>query len=275
MKRWNPRLPSMQFLSVAGRELRVAARKPASFQLRIFTSTIALLMAGFTLWFVTLFGSKPISGEQLFTTLSRLTFIFACLAGPALTADCVNEEWNNGTLGLLFLTNLPGISISLGKLTGQGLLALYSIVSIVPVMALPALLGGTDAASLAKTALVLFVTLILSLIIGMFSSTVCRKPWMAAAMALFVVGIFVAGIPLAALVLRLNQRLSWSIRFEVLELLSPSYSLSMASPTAAMLTSNHLWLALGLQMSIALSLFALITFLLPRVWKEGKSGRKA
>ena len=164
----SPRFPSIQFLSIAERELRVAARKPATSKLRIGTSFFALLVAGFGLWFVTLFGSRPVSGEQLFFTLSRITFICACLAGPALTADCVNEERNNGTLGLLFLTNLPAISISLGKLVGHGLLALYSIVSIVPVMALPALLGGADAESLAKTALVLFVTLILSLVMGMF-----------------------------------------------------------------------------------------------------------
>jgi len=192
--------------------------------------------------------------------------------GPALTADCVNEERNNGTLGLLFLTNLHGLSISLGKLIGHGLLALYSIVSIVPVMALPVLLGGTDAESLAKTALVLLVTLTLSLIMGMFASTVCRKAWMAAAVALVVLAVLVLGIPLAAIILRLNQRTDWAAG---LELISPSYSLSMASPSAAMLPSNHLWLALGVQMFVALSFFGLITFLLPRVWKEGKSGRKA
>src|SRR5262249_17023612 len=149
------------------------ARKRSSFRVRMLTPLVALFICGFSLWFVTLFGSRPISGEQLFLTLSWVTFVCACAAGPALTADCVNEERNNGTLGLLFLTNLDGISISLGKLAGHGLLALYSIVAIVPVMALPALLGGTDAESLARTALVLFVTLILSLIVGMFASTVC------------------------------------------------------------------------------------------------------
>jgi ABC-type transport system involved in multi-copper enzyme maturation permease subunit len=261
----------MQFLSVAGRELRVAARKRSSFKLRIFTSFMALLVAGFSLWFVTLLGSRPISGEQLFTTLSRLTFLCACIVGPALTADCVNEERNNGTLGFLFLTNLPAVSISLGKLTGHGLLALYSIVSIVPVMALPAILGGTDAESLAKTALVLLVTLILSLMTGMFASTVCRKAWVAAALALSLLAVLVLGIPLAAALLRLNQRISWSW----LELFSPSYSLSMASPNAAMLPSNHLWSALGVQALMALSLFALINFFLPRVWKEGKPGGTA
>lgn len=261
----------MQFLSIAGRELRVAARKSASFRLRIFTASIALLVAGFTLWFVTLVGSKPISGEQLFLALSRVAFFCACIAGPALTADCVNEERNDGTLGLLFLTNLPAISISLGKLTSHGLLALYAIVSIVPVMGLPTLLGGAGAISLAHTALVLLVTLILSLAIGMFASTLCRKAWGAAALALFLLAILVLGIPLAAALLRLNRRIDWSW----LELLSPSYSLSMASPSAVMLPSNHLWLALTIQVLMAIAFFGLITFYLPRVWKEGKSSGAA
>ena len=263
----NPRFPSIQFLSVAERELRVAARKPASFRLRIVTSSFALLVAGFGLWFVTLFGSRPVSGEQLFFTLSRVTFICACLAGPALTADCVNEERNNGTLGFLFLTNLPAISISVGKLSGYGLLALYSIVSIVPVMALPAILGGADAASLAKTAMVLFVTLILSLVIGMFASTVCRKAWVAAALTLSLLAFLVLGIPVIGILLRLTRQFDPSS----LELFSPGYSLSMATPAAAMLPSNHLWRALAVQAFMALCFFGATTFLLPRVWKEGKS----
>src|ERR1051325_4621689 len=227
----NPRFPSIQFLSVAQRELRIAARKPASFRLRIVTSSIALLVAGFGLWFITLFGSRPVSGEQLFFALSRVTFICACLAGPALTADCVNEERNNGTLGFLFLTNLPAVAISLGKLSSYGLLALYSIVSIVPVMALPAILGGADAASLAKTAMVLFATLILSLVIGMFASTVCRKAWVAAALTLSLLAFLVLGIPVTGILLRLTRQIdpSW------LELFSPSYSLSRAPPSGQLL----------------------------------------
>lgn len=262
----------MQFLSVAARELRVAARKPNTFRARILTAGIALFICGFSLWFVTLFGSRPISGEQLFRTLSWVSFFFACIVGPALTADTVNEERNNGTLGLLFLTNLPAISLSLGKLIAHGLLALYSIVSIIPVMALPVLLGGTDAKSLAKTALVLSGTLILSLIVGMFASTVCRKPWVAAALALFILALLVLGIPLACLILRLNHRADLSAW---LELLSPSYSLLMARPSAVMLSTNHLWPALGVQVILALSFFGLINFLLPRVWQEGRPGRIA
>jgi ABC-type transport system involved in multi-copper enzyme maturation permease subunit len=261
----------MGFLSLALRELRVAARKRSTFRWRIVTSFIALFVTGFSLWFVTLFGSRPASGAQLFFTLSWMTFICACLVGPALTADSVNEERNNGTLGLLFLTNLNGISISLGKLIGHGLLALYSIVSIVPLMALPAIMGGTTAESLAKTALALFVTLLLSLLIGMFASTICRRPWLAAAEALFVLAILVLGFPLAAEILQNYQRTLWSAS---LVLLSPSYSLLMATPAAAMLPINHFWLAIAAQFTTALGLFGLITFLLPRIWKEGRAGKK-
>ena len=208
----------MQFLSVAWRELRVAARKPSCFRVRMFTSVLALLIAGFDLWFVTLFGARSISGEQLFRVLSVVSLICACVAGPALTADCVNEESNNGTLGFLFSTNLHPLSISLGKLAGHGMLALYSIVSIIPVMALPAILGGTDAESLAKTALVLFVTLILSLTMGMLASTLFRKAWVAAALTLFGLAFLALGIPAVSGLLQLSQRFDWAW----LELLSPS-----------------------------------------------------
>ncbi|MEW6161266.1 MAG: ABC transporter permease subunit [Verrucomicrobiota bacterium] len=235
-------------------------------------SFIALFISGVSLWFVTLFGSRPMSGAELFAILSGVAFMCACFVGPALTVDCVNEERNNGTLGLLFLTNLPGISVLLGKLAGHGLQALYSIVSIIPVMALPVLLGGADAASLVKTALVLLVTMILSLIIGMFASTVCRKVWMAAALSIFILGILIVGIPIVAVILRLNQQMSWA---NALELLSPRYSLSMARPTAAMGPIDPLWTALGVQVLIAFVFFGLVAFLLPRVWKEGRSGRKA
>jgi ABC-type transport system involved in multi-copper enzyme maturation permease subunit len=262
----------MQFLSVAGRELRVAARKRSSFRVRMLTSVIALFMSGFALWFVTLFGNRPMSGDQLFSCLSWVSFVCACIIGPVLTADCVNEERNNGTLGLLFLTNLDAISISLGKLVGHGLLALYSIISIMPVMALPALLGGADAQSLAKTALVLLITLVLSLTIGMFASTVCRQAWRATGLSLFILAILAAGLPPMIKALRLTQRIDWAA---ILELLSPSYALSMASASAAMLPSNRLWIALVVQALFALLFFGVVTFFLPRVWKEGKSGKRA
>src|SRR5690606_10603983 len=110
---------------------------------------------------------------------------------------------------------------------------------IVPVMAIPVVLGGADPESLAKTALVLFVTVLLSLIIGMLASTLCRKTWIAVGLAVLFLGLLVVGVPVAAAVLRFVQVSSAAAW---LELLSPAYSLSTARPSAAMLSINHFWL---------------------------------
>ncbi|HEX7862313.1 MAG TPA: ABC transporter permease [Verrucomicrobiae bacterium] len=261
----------MQFLSVAGRELRVAARKRSSFRVRIFSSVVALFICGFSLWFVTLFRARPLPGEQLFYVLSWFAFFYACIVGPALTADSVNEEYNNGTLGLLFLTNLNSTSISLGKLVGHGLLALYSIISILPIMALPLLLGGTDLQSLARTSVVLIVTLILSLVVGMFASTVCRKTWVATVLSLFILGFLVLGVPLIAALVQVALRRNYP---DWLDLFTPAYSLYMSGPNAAMLPGNRIWTALGVQMLIALAFFTVTNLLLPSVWKEGKTAKR-
>jgi hypothetical protein len=85
------------------------------------------------------------------------------------------------------------------------------------------------------------VTLILSLVIGMFASNRCRKAWMAAAVALFILAVLVLGIP------RPSFSAAESARKLVcrLELLSPSYSLTMANPTAAMLSQQPSLACLG------------------------------
>lgn len=255
----------MQFLCVAERELRTAARKPGSYRMRVLTSALALFLAAFSLWFVTLLGSRPMPGSDLFSLLSWAALACACLAGPALTADSINEERNQGTLGLLFLTNLPTESIIAGKLAGHGLLAFYAILAIVPVMALPVLLGGADAPSLAKTALVLINTLSFSLIVGLLASTLWRTVWKAAAAALVILGLFVIGIPMASAGLRLAGRPEWAV---VLELLSPSYTLQMADSFAAMWPGNQFWPALGAQALLSLLVLGLVRFVLPRAWRE-------
>jgi ABC-type transport system involved in multi-copper enzyme maturation permease subunit len=259
----------VDFLAVALRELRVASRKRSAFRVRAFASWLALLIAAHTLWFSTLFGGRPSSGEELFSVLSWFAFACACLVGPALTADSINEERNNGTLGLLFLTNLRPTSILLGKLVAHGLLALYAIVAVVPILALAVLLGGADLPSLCKTGIVLVLTLSFALVIGMLASCLCHKAGTAAAVAVLVVAMFVLGIPIAAKLLRLNQASEWAAG---LELLSPSYSLLMARHAAAGLSSNRLWLAVAVQALLASLTLCLIILFLPQMRTDGASG---
>src|SRR5439155_20551509 len=104
-------------LAIVDRELRVAARRPATYRIRsgAVLATLALIT-----WKLFNFAwqNAPVSqqGRSLFITLSVLAFAYCLLAGVRATSDCISEEKREGTLGLLFLTDLKGIDVTLGKL---------------------------------------------------------------------------------------------------------------------------------------------------------------
>lgn len=81
-------------------------------------------------------------GRTLFTSLSILAFAFCPLVGPFLTADCLSEEKRDGTLGLLFLTDLSILHVVVGKWIATALAGLYGLLAILPALGLPLLFGG-------------------------------------------------------------------------------------------------------------------------------------
>ena len=98
----------MTFLPIVDRELRVAARQPLAFLLRFFAALIA------TLFWLTLLGARSATstpsdvGQTFFNIASVLLFIGCLFSGVFLTADAISNEKRDGTLGLLFLTDLRG-----------------------------------------------------------------------------------------------------------------------------------------------------------------------
>src|SRR5688500_3676668 len=91
-------------LAIVDRELRVAARRPATYRIRSGAVLAALALITWKL-FSFAWQSAPISqqGRALFITLSVLAFAYCLLAGVRATSDCISEEKREGTLGLLFL----------------------------------------------------------------------------------------------------------------------------------------------------------------------------
>src|SRR5258708_3664704 len=81
-------------------------------------------------------------GRYLFLTLFGTAFVCCLLTGAQWTADSVSAEKREGTLGLLFLTDLKSFDIVLGKLAVTSLNSVYGVLAIVPVVALPVQLGG-------------------------------------------------------------------------------------------------------------------------------------
>ena len=183
----------MTFLPVVGRELKVSSRRPATYWLRFF-----LVLAALVIWFfllVTSRASLPAAqrGQILFVAMGVLALGFCLLAGVFLTADCVSEEKREGTLGLLFLTELKGYDVVLGKLMATSLHAAYGLLAVLPLLALPLLMGGVTPGEFWRATLALILTLFLSLSVGMLTSAFSRETRQAMSAALMAM-LFLTGI---------------------------------------------------------------------------------
>src|SRR5438034_7581247 len=89
----------------------------------------------------------------LFRILAGASVLFSLLSGVRSTADCLSEEKREGTLGLLFLTDLKGYDVVLGKLAATSLNAFYGVLAVLPMMAIPLLMGGVTLGQFGRTAL--------------------------------------------------------------------------------------------------------------------------
>jgi ABC-type transport system involved in cytochrome c biogenesis permease component len=135
----------MTFLPVAERELRVAARKRGTFWVRISAALVALVIAGLFLVFALFppFAMSPQSlGGGLFATLTWIGLVVSLSAGLFFTSDCMSEEKREGTLGFLFLTDLKGYDVVIGKLLATSLRGFYALLAVLPILALTLTMGG-------------------------------------------------------------------------------------------------------------------------------------
>lgn len=163
----------MTFLPIADRELRVSSRRPALFRVRWITAAAAALLAFAVLAFTDAYSRT--AGLILFAGLTRGAFLFAVYSGPFLAADSISEEKREGTLGLLFLTDLSGLDIVGGKLLITGLAAVTALAAVLPVVAVAWILGGVTGGEFWRTALVLIHTLLLSLTVSLAVSAFHRR----------------------------------------------------------------------------------------------------
>src|SRR3954469_19909855 len=113
-------IDAMRFLSVAERELRAGARQKATHRLRWITGAVFFALLAWLMWVFNGFRAP-----QIFSAFSAITLFYCLLIGTARTADCLSSEKREGTMGLLFLTNLNGSEIIGGKLCSSAVAAAY------------------------------------------------------------------------------------------------------------------------------------------------------
>jgi ABC-type transport system involved in cytochrome c biogenesis permease component len=173
----------MTFLPIVERELRVAARRTHSYRTRTLVAFITCVVVSGILITAGQFPTPMKMGQSLFKLLSSLAFVYCLLEGARNTADCLSEEKREGTLGLLFLTDLKGYDVVLGKLLATSLNSFYCLVAVFPAFAISLMLGGVTPGEFWRMVLVLTNTLFLSLCTAMWISSIsqdARKAWGAA-----------------------------------------------------------------------------------------------
>jgi len=170
----------MSFLPIVQRELRVSSRRKATYYVRAAAAMLGMVIGFFLLLMTMLPGSAGASfGLHMLTVLSWYALLMAMLAGVFLASDCLSEERREGTLGLLFLTDLKGYDVVLGKFMAVSLNAFYGLLAFFPVLALTLLVGGVTAGAFWRTSLALFNLLFFSVAAGMLVSSFCRSSYRA------------------------------------------------------------------------------------------------
>ncbi len=251
-------------LPIVQRELQVASKRPLTHWSRFFAASSMLIYAVIG----TGLQINP-RADFVFGVIASIAFAYALLAGPLHTADSLTFEKREGTLGLLFLTDLRGFDIILGKLTASSLQAVYGLIAIFPILALPLLFGGVTFGQFGRVVLVLFVTLILSLTLGVFWSSVTREfrtALTATLASLFVLTFVTIGADWFWKYWRPPTATDW------LAALSPVNSLIYAldDPRRANLSQARRALEIGLPVQAGIAATALLAacILLPRCWQD-------
>ena len=126
------------------RELRAGSRRWTTYWLRLLGAGVVVLAIGY--WLSqpqSFFARQP--GREVFLQIHRIILLAIWIVVPLMTADCLSREKREGTLGLLFLTNLSAREIVFAKATAAGLVGLTLWLAVVPIMTVPLLLGGLPA----------------------------------------------------------------------------------------------------------------------------------
>lgn len=260
----------MTFLPIVSRELLLVSRRRATYWLRCGAALVIMVVGT---WLFLMMQHEPPQNlaSVLFDLLTGGAVLFALVSGPRSTADCISEEKREGTLGLLFLTDLKGYDIVLGKLAAGSLNSFYSVAAVLPMLAIPLLLGGgITAAEFARMALVTVASLFFSLTVGICVSSASRSAHKTAAITSLLILLFAAGLPACgALVAMIRKAPSVNFLFLVP---SAGFSYYLAFDSAYKVYEPWFWGSLGVLMGGSFMSLILASLIAPRSWQDRPAG---
>lgn len=172
---------------------RLRSKDTAEF---IFFASIAVAAGAFVPLFMTARDlSDPLqtarAARQIFFWLTMTLVGLVTLISPALTADVITQERQQGTLEMLVGTSLRPRDILVGKLLGAVCVLLLLISPSLPLFGLCYLFHGASAGQVVAVYLLVVVTMVVSAFLGLAQSSInprggMAKFWAYALTALFV-----------------------------------------------------------------------------------------
>jgi hypothetical protein len=182
----------MVLLPIVERELRRATQRPRTYRVRMIAAAAVALFGMITIWDVSTWTKSASVGRSLFGAVSGMSYWLCLLTGIFTTSVCLSEEKRQGTLGLLFLTDLSGHDVVLGKLATVSLNCVQTLMGAFPVLAISVILGGVSAGEFWRMTAVLLNTLLLSLAAGILASALSVRPGRAIAATVFILVLLTA-----------------------------------------------------------------------------------
>ena len=253
-------------LPIVERELRLSARRSATHWGRVGAGVAAI---GLAMWSIYAHPDSPAmanrAGRATFVTLALVATLSTVTTAMRLTAPSIATEKREGTLGLLFLTDLKPYDVVLGKLAATMLNTFYRALAVVPVLAIPMLMGGVSGGDVARLAVALMNTLFLAAASGMLASTLSSDAKSASGLAwLAFLGILGTPAGIAALGVWLGAPPQIWVP---LLALSPAAALfTVLGQGAAGLAS--FWIPMATGQLCAWGCLALTCRIIPRVWQD-------
>jgi ABC-type transport system involved in multi-copper enzyme maturation permease subunit len=264
----------MTFLPIVERELRVAARRKSTFRIRWVTALLGIFIGGMTLTVAALNslagGASGVSvGLQLFYWSSWYLLGMCLLMGVFLAADCLSEERREGTLGFLFLTDLQGYDIVLGKLLAVSLNAFYGLLGVFPVLAMSLMLGGVTGWEFGRMSLALMNALWFSITVALWVSARCESSLQAMSQTMAWLVLLAVILPVFADVLRAR---TWAMNLASVSPFQPFY---FAQAANFLHRAGDFWMSLAVSHLAGWLLVGLASWRLPRLMESQAAGEKA
>ena len=259
----------MTFLPIVMRELRVASRRRSTYWVRT-AAALAVIIAGTWLFLMMQHAPPRMTATTLFGVLTGAAILYALVSGVRATSDCLSSEKREGTLGLLFLTDLKGYDVVLGKLAANSLNAFYAVAAVVPVLAMPLLMGGVTPGEFGRMAMVAVNTLFFSLAVGLCVSGLCRSANSAAGLTLLTILFFSALLPGLGASLEALGKISRI--HPVFFIASPGYGYYLAFDSSYRVWAPVFWYSLAVVQGLGWLALVLASVIAPRAWQDKARG---